>query len=122
MASRAVCIVLTMTAMAAGKARQQANRNTQTRKRECEVQCASVEDDDKPNCILRCQSEACYNEIYGQEELEPGEIDMHRQRLYNTCLVNEQRRSARQQRDGGQRKQATSEREESPAAAVQVEL
>ena len=44
------------------------------KKRECEEQCAGVNEDDRSNCVLRCQSEACYTEIYLPEELEPGEL------------------------------------------------
>ena len=64
------------------------------RKRECETEvCASVHEDDRPNCILRCQSQHCYAEVYLPEELEPGEIDMRRQRTFQTCLSTEQRKN-----------------------------
>ena len=64
---------------------------TQLRKRECEQDCKDVNEDDRGNCVLRCQSEACYEEIYAPEELEPGEIDLKRQRLYNACITKEAR-------------------------------
>ena len=67
---------------------------TQLRKRECEQDCKDVNEDDRGNCVLRCQSEACYEEIYAPEELEPGEIDLKRQRLYNACITKEAREAA----------------------------
>ena len=64
----------------------------QNRKRECEQgDCKEVHEDDRGNCVLKCQSAACYEEIYMPEELEPGEIDLKRQRLYNACLTKEAR-------------------------------
>ena len=77
------------------KRRSRANRastSAHSRKRECENgDCAGVHEDDRPNCVLRCQSEMCYNEVYMPEELEPGEIDMKRQRTFQTCLTKESR-------------------------------
>ena len=67
-----------------------------SRKRECEQgDCAGAHEDDRPNCVLRCQSEACYEEVYMPEELEPGEIDLSRQRAFQTCLNNEVREAKR---------------------------
>lgn len=77
--------------------RRSRNRNTagpdtvQHRKRECEIECKDEHDDDRSNCVLRCQSEACYQEIYMPEELEPGEIDLRRQRQFQACLSKEVR-------------------------------
>lgn len=65
-------------------------------KRECERgDCSEVHEDDRPNCVLKCQSEACYAQVYGAEELEPGEIDNTRQRDFTKCLSAEQRENAR---------------------------
>lgn len=61
------------------------------RKRECEEQCAAVHEDDRLNCVLRCQSEACYEQVYASNELEPGEIDLGRQRQFQSCVNTESR-------------------------------
>ena len=75
---------------AARKHRHKTTSSSNTRKRECEKNvCAGHHEDDKPNCVLRCQSEACYAEVYGGDELEPGEIDTRRARVFQTCLTNE---------------------------------
>ncbi|KAL3909789.1 MAG: hypothetical protein SGPRY_009303 [Prymnesium sp.] len=78
-------------------------------KRECEREiCADTHEDYRPNCVLKCQSEACYNEVYGREELEPGEIDAKRQREFNQCQAREARevnsKRRQEQSKGSQRK------------------
>jgi hypothetical protein len=39
----------------------------------------------------------CYQKIYGEEELEPGEIDTRRSRMFTACLTTEERENRRQQ-------------------------
>ena len=74
--------------------RKRGNKKVQSKKTECERgECAAVPEDDFGNCVLKCQSAACYEEVYGAEELEPGEIDHKRTRLFTTCVNAEQRRS-----------------------------
>ena len=65
--------------------------SVQGRKRECEDECSEVHEDDRPNCVLRCQSGTCYSEVYLAEELEPGEIDLARQKSFQACLSRELR-------------------------------
>ena len=43
----------------------------------------------KPPCVLRCMSAKCYQQIYGQDELEEGELDYTRRREYKTCFRKE---------------------------------
>ncbi len=63
-----------------------------TRKRRCEREdCANVHEDGMANCVLKCESPACYAEVYAADELEPGEIDVHRQRLFSKCVGEEAR-------------------------------
>ena len=88
-----VLIVALLFAAASAKKRKHTaagNTHIQGRKRECETECLHEHDDHRPNCIMRCQSEACYTEVYA-EELEPGEIDLQRQRAFQTCITNEAR-------------------------------
>lgn len=83
------------------KKRKQSSQNSNHihgRKRECESECALTDEDERPNCVLRCQSETCYADVYLPEELEPGEIDLARQRSFGNCLTNEQRTANRRTR------------------------
>ena len=85
-------LLLLDAAPASAKRRKGAQAQGANKKRACEkVECADVHEDDRPNCVLKCQSEACYAEVYS-EELEPGEIDLVRQRAFNSCLSAEARR------------------------------
>ena len=89
-------LLLLMTAWCAMAKKRRHSSGSQSnhaaaRKRECEEQCASVHEDDRPNCVLRCQSEACYEQVYLPEELEPGEIDLQRQRQFQQCVATEAR-------------------------------
>ena len=75
---------------------------TTNRKRDCETQeCAGLHDDDRGNCVLKCQSPTCYDEVYAAEELEPGEIDMKRQRAFSACLTSEARKLQQSRRQNG---------------------
>ena len=87
---RLALLVLLASCGEAAKRNSRHARNMQTRRRDCErITCAGVHEYERENCILRCRSEQCYERIYGAEELEPGEIDTRRSRLFNTCLTNE---------------------------------
>mmetsp|Transcript_45851 Transcript_45851/g.111672 ORF Transcript_45851/g.111672 Transcript_45851/m.111672 type:complete len:122 (-) Transcript_45851:323-688(-) len=37
-------------------------------------------------CIYRCMSDDCYQEVYGEDELEEGEIDSDRYRKFGECF------------------------------------
>lgn len=57
--------------------------------------CGAIKPDSaKPPCVLKCMSPKCYQEVYGQDALEEGELDYTRRREYKTCFrkeVNERR-------------------------------
>ena len=38
------------------------------------------------NCMLECLSSSCYAEIYGQDALEEGEVDVIRSRKFRNCM------------------------------------
>ena len=98
---------------------QQQPSTAAKKKRECEdVTCARVHLDHKENCVLRCQSEACYEEIFMPEELEPGEIDTKRQRAFQTCLNAESRRLAQERRSGKKTNRVQQQQEEQDEAAA----
>lgn len=57
---------------------------------ECtELECGG--DSGQKNCINRCVSEECYNEIYLDEPLEEGEIDTRREKLFTKCFYARRR-------------------------------
>ena len=95
MAWRISMLLLLFTPVDAKKRRNKAGghggNHVQTRKRECENECAPIHEDERPNCVLKCQSDACYTEVYMPEELEPGEIDNARQRAFQNCITRESR-------------------------------
>lgn len=74
-------------------------RSTKAERTQCEEgPCSEWSADYQPNCILRCQSEACYETVYGGNELEPGEIDAARSRSFTSCLTRERAERHRQER------------------------
>ena len=78
------------------KKRTAGSKQVNSRKRECEqTTCSSTHIDERENCVLRCQSEACYQQVYTSEELEPGEIDAKRAREFSQCVNSEARRGRR---------------------------
>ena len=91
-----LCALLLLATLYPVDCKKRNNRRVSSRKNECERgQCASVNEDDFGNCVLRCQSSVCYAEVYGAEELEPGEVDHKRSRLFTTCVNAEQRKAGR---------------------------
>ena len=103
---------------AAGK-RSRGAKQANSRKRECERDvCGDVHEDYRTNCVLKCQSEVCYAEVYGQEELEPGEIDTKRQREFSQCQSRVAREAKRskvkgQTGAGGRAQEAPTTQEQS---------
>lgn len=66
--------------------------------------CAPYDRDVGQNCANRCLSAACFDEVYGNEPLEDGEIDHYRARLFSYCvqkeLMEETNRLVAEQRAG----------------------
>lgn len=114
-----------MPATARARKAHRTSRSIQAKRRECERgSCLKLPEDDRPNCVLRCQSAMCYQKIYGEEELEPGEIDLRRNRMFTACLSTEERDSRRQkvrERYPGNSKQPSASTR-SPFAAEVAEL
>ena len=50
------------------------------------------------NCVQLCISPACYQEIYGDNPLEDGEIDIDRAKTFEICVKNEMREVRKRQR------------------------
>eukprot|EP00239_Pterosperma_sp_CCMP1384_P004458 CAMPEP_0197846302 /NCGR_PEP_ID=MMETSP1438-20131217/3065_1 /TAXON_ID=1461541 /ORGANISM="Pterosperma sp., Strain CCMP1384" /LENGTH=121 /DNA_ID=CAMNT_0043457893 /DNA_START=72 /DNA_END=437 /DNA_ORIENTATION=- len=55
----------------------------------------------RENCILRCISEACYDESYGTDPLEEGEVDTVRGRAFRACARNALRQKREEERKVG---------------------
>lgn len=50
------------------------------------------------NCVYRCVSDDCYEDVYGNEPLEDGEIDMARYKNFEICVLSELKEEARRER------------------------
>ncbi len=59
-------------------------------KRIPEEQPECLDDDTRrENCMLRCVSPACYDQVYAADPLEEGELDTTRGRLFRNCVRSE---------------------------------
>ena len=50
------------------------------------------------NCVQLCISPACYQDIYGDDPLENGEIDIDRAKTFEVCVKEELREARKRQR------------------------
>mmetsp|Transcript_28405 Transcript_28405/g.49998 ORF Transcript_28405/g.49998 Transcript_28405/m.49998 type:complete len:128 (-) Transcript_28405:252-635(-) len=72
-----------------GAGRKKVSRMISQRKTNCAMgKCLGLQEAD-PNCELKCISEDCFQEIYGSNELEPGEIDSKRNQQFMRCAKRE---------------------------------
>ena len=63
------------------------DREFRQRKIDCaSSECAGKVGADELNCTYNCMSPGCFAEIYGHDEIEEGEIDTARSRLFSTCF------------------------------------
>jgi hypothetical protein len=57
------------------------------RRAQCQRQeCGKLVKEEAYNCVDRCVSPECYDEIYGDNPLEDGEIDNVRYRQFTGCV------------------------------------
>eukprot|EP01031_Cornospumella_fuschlensis_P038593 gene38593-46918_t len=62
------------------------------KKASCEKQdCSHLVPEEAYNCVNKCTSEKCYDEVYKDNPLEDGEIDNARNRAFLSCLREEVR-------------------------------
>lgn len=54
--------------------------------------------DEVLNCVNECVSRLCYEEVYREKPLEPGEIDLERAKQFSDCATAELRRKRYEQR------------------------
>ncbi|KAK8791725.1 hypothetical protein WA588_002034, partial [Blastocystis sp. NMH] len=53
-----------------------------------ERSCKDLNRYENLNCIHTCISETCYDLVYHNEPLEPGEVDLVREDQFITCVKN----------------------------------
>ncbi len=67
-------------------------RNVKMKRSQCEKnECFEFTADTNMNCVNKCMSKTCYDEVYAAMPLEDGEIDPSRARLFMSCLRKEYR-------------------------------
>ena len=71
--------------------------------------------EERQNCINKCADEYCFNDVYGPTtsngELEDGEIDLDRGRLFTAC-VRRRQREGKKNREKERREQRVVKKEE----------
>jgi hypothetical protein len=84
-----------------GSSRQRHERQYNIMKTACERgQCAEWLPEENMNCVHQCIDRDCYTEVYGDNPLEDGEIDVFRTRSFITCLKAVLRRERAKSRQG----------------------
>ena len=81
--------------------RKKLDRVWRTKRRECleSEKCKLIHKDENDNCVNKCTSLSCFNQVYGSEPLEPGEVDFHRWRQFTLCARKEVADQKRKQRE-----------------------
>merc|ERR1712183_1125683 len=60
------------------------------KEQECQkTDCSAFHPDEAEDCLAKCVSETCYNEVYASEPLEPGEVDKKKSSDFNGCVKKE---------------------------------
>ena len=75
---------------------QSLDREVKAKRAECEEElrddpAGAVSAIDMDNCVLRCVSPTCYDNVYGSDPLEEGEVDVARGRTFRSCARGELR-------------------------------
>ena len=69
------------------------DRSLTEARRDCERKtCIHLPEHEATNCVNECLSPACFAQVYGEEPLEPGELDHARFRVFNACTKREGRK------------------------------
>ncbi len=67
--------------------RSKLDRLWKNRKESCEREdCVHLIPEEAYNCVNNCTSRPCFEEVYAQNPLEDGEIDLDRNRQFTSCL------------------------------------
>ena len=68
--------------------RQKADQMWKARKRDCERSvylCGGMIEEERGNCVAKCISDECWNDVYSHDPIEDGEIDTERTRTFTAC-------------------------------------
>ena len=82
-----VAVLLLLLLLVSGKKGQS---KQDQKKAECQKK-DSCKWDESDNCINHCMSATCFNKIYAENLLEPGEIDRPRATKFSECMRVEDR-------------------------------
>mmetsp|Transcript_22280 Transcript_22280/g.40139 ORF Transcript_22280/g.40139 Transcript_22280/m.40139 type:complete len:139 (-) Transcript_22280:76-492(-) len=96
-ARRCLHVLLVMAILSPVAAKPKKYNNQQSSKvhwkKEGECQrgdCKGFNADENEDCVANCVSQGCYDEVYAESPLEPGEVDRVRQTRFNACVRKEQ--------------------------------
>lgn len=85
------------------KARRQRKSNNQEKNQQklaCEMKCLQIWlPEESLNCIHECRSSNCFEQVYGDSILEPGEVDPVRAEEFDQCHLVEISRARQKERD-----------------------
>mmetsp|Transcript_9802 Transcript_9802/g.12857 ORF Transcript_9802/g.12857 Transcript_9802/m.12857 type:complete len:178 (+) Transcript_9802:246-779(+) len=111
-------VLLNLNGVESKSRRRKADKNFRLKKKDCESNaCGHMILDEAQNCIYKCISDECYQQVYASEPLEDGEIDSIRYRQFQACYrkANKvKRRNRTDQQNGGSQEDAS--RQEDAAA------
>ena len=92
-----VAILLLCASPVLGKNRKKKSydRAWKNRRKSCQLeQCAHLVVPENDNCVNECTSLTCYATVFGEEPLEPGEVDARREREFTGCCRREEKAAA----------------------------
>ena len=80
----------------AGSGNSQADRASNRKRGTCEnTECEHLHFLENTNCVNKCVSRKCYDDVYKGKELEDGEINTGLERLFKNCVRSESIRNRR---------------------------
>ncbi|RYG65721.1 DUF4787 domain-containing protein [archaeon] len=90
-------LLLFLCLMVVSEAAPNKDKAWRLKKVKCEKEdCSHLVPEEAYNCVNKCTSEKCYNEVYKESPLEDGEIDNARNRAFLSCLREEVRLEKRE--------------------------
>ena len=73
--------------------------HARTMKSTCETTvCGAYPLEEGLNCVSACLSPACFQQVYGVEPLEDGELDFARAQQFDECFLSELKQALQRQR------------------------
>lgn len=82
-----------------GKRNKKLLQQVEVMRFDCErTTCKEFLPEESSMCVSRCISTACHDQVYGENPLEDGEINVPRAREFQTCVKEELRAQLRAER------------------------